>query len=226
MRLKIFLLIAAVFGLTSCKQTFEGNLSVFQNMKLVTSGNQQANILAGNHKAKIKVVNSKKIELILNSSSGELKFPIKTNQSLNKVTDGTQLYFSSRENGQAYDVRALYRETVSNSPVQSAVESCVYYRTEYRCQDVYYPPQCTTYTDCSRGVCQPVQHCIPGRYARECGYANVPYHGYQDVSFYYVTTSASVSGDFINPNNNAKMASFGVSDQSSAKQYTFQGVCR
>ena len=226
MHLKLALLLSMTLCLASCKQEFNGSLKVTTPMVLISKQGQQVSIQTGVHNSKIKIVSKNKLELALKSSSGEIKFPLKTSQNLKNITNGTRLYMPAKESGQPYHVSALYTVTQSSSAITRTTEACVYYRSEYSCRTVYIPPTCRTYTDCSRGTCVPVQHCTPGGYTQECGYFNVPYNGYQDVEYYYVTTSSGVTGNFLHPSNNVSVADFRVVDQDSVKNYTYQGICR
>ena len=102
---KILLAAFAIIGLAGCKQEFNGNLSVGNQITLVNKKGQQVPIRAGSYNTKLQISGKNKMDLILQTNVGDIQFPFKTSQNLKNITPGSQIFVSSRESGQPYNIK-------------------------------------------------------------------------------------------------------------------------
>lgn len=218
-----------LLALTACKD-LSGSLVANEKLTLkVTKGS--AEIPAGTHRGTLKVQSKKKINLELNLPKGKVVAAFKTTQNLKELSPGDKIQIAAKDSGQAYDVAGVYDVDHSSSGSTRTTESCTYYTTEYRCEEVYDNGSCHTTTECGTNalgerICKEREHCSPGGYRTECGNRSVSHSGWQEVEYYHSTKTELISLKLLAPSDKRVVAEFHGSESDSDKHYTYKGTCR
>ena len=214
----------AVLFLVSCKQEFSGTVNILSQISLRSTKGENVLLDPQYKGAKIKFTGKKTFELHLNDK----KFEFKTQQNLKKINAGDTLNLPAGANGQSYHLVARYTVDTQSSGLIRSIESCTYYVTEHRCENIQQPKSCQQVTECAPngGSCKTREVCTDGQTVTKCGPVQVSRYGNQDVEYYNRITTDRMDGQLLHPANNAAVANINVADSESEKIYQYRGTCR
>lgn len=227
-KLLLPILTGTILLLASCKQEYFGTFNINHPIQLRSTKGENVLMNPESKSAKIKFTGEKKFELIIKTHLGERKFQFKTEQNLKKISSGDVLNLPANTNGQQYHLVAVYNVSTSSSGLQRSVESCTYYTTEYRCEQIKQPNSCHQVTECdpSGTSCKVREVCNDGQTVTRCGDVQVSRSGNQEVEYDLRTTLSRMDGRLLHPANNAQVATLNVSDSESERIYQYRGLCR
>ena len=227
-KLLLPILTGAILFLASCKEEYSGSINITNQIQLRSTKGENVLINPEHKSAKIKFTGKKKFELVMNTHLGEKKFEFKTEKNLKKINSGDVLNLPANSNGQAYHLIAAYNVSTSSSGLQRSVESCTYYVTEHRCENIKQPKACHQVKECdpSGTSCKVREVCNDGQTVTKCGNVQVSRYGNQDVEYYHRTTLSRMDGQLLHPANNVQVATLNVSDSESEKIYQYRATCR
>lgn len=215
-----------VLALTACKD-FGGSLTVDHKISL-KDGRQMVDVQPGTYRGEVKIQSKKKIKLEVELPQGKSTFVFKTADNLKEMRAGQRIKIASSVSGQPYNVDGLYDVDYDQTDDTHTTESCTYYTTEYRCQDVRVPEVCDTVTECdphNPNQCATRSTCRGGGYRTECGNVQVSHSGSQEVSYNYSTTTERVTLKLITAGGNVA-GTFRGSSSDSDKHYSYRSECR
>ena len=114
---------AAILSLTACEE-FNGRLTIYSNMPLNKASAGATALAKGDYPAKIKIQSKKKITLVVDTPSGKVSIPFKSNQDLSSLRAGQRVRLLPEVTGQPYVTEAFYDEKSSRSEIHDEIETC------------------------------------------------------------------------------------------------------
>lgn len=216
----------SLLALTACKD-FGGSLVVDHKLSL-RDGRQLVDVQPGTYRGELKIQSKKKIKLEVQMPQGKQTFDFKTAENLKDIGSGKRIIIPSSVSGQPYNVDGLYDVDYDSTSDTHTTESCTYYTTEYRCQDVRVPETCDTATECDPGnpnQCRTHSVCRGGGYRTECGNVQVSHYGSQEVAYHYSTTTERVTLKLVTAGGTVA-GTFRGAESDTDKNYSYRGECR
>lgn len=224
--IKITFFVLLLFSLLSACKDLEGNLSFFEDIRLLDHKERARLVPTGNYRAELDYKEKKhQIKLKIKDAiknKKDLKLKLNLPKTAALPTTNGSIDIRASQIGQPFDLKGLLRTHTSYSGHHHGRQACTYQVKERVCEKICEEDVSIV---SSKGKHGGVKSRHRQRCRKKCNYEYIDYQGTREVQYHYRRKNITLKGDLFKPHSQKKIGYLNVGRKDSSRIYDYQGPC-